>query len=71
MRNLVERATGRRPTGPICLLTHLRYLGYVFNPVSFYYVWDAKVGEEAVCVGVCGGGVGGWVWVCAFAGGLS
>jgi len=25
------------PTGPIRLLTHLRYFGYVQNPVSFYY----------------------------------
>ncbi|MGE3176968.1 MAG: DUF1365 domain-containing protein [Vicinamibacterales bacterium] len=28
------------PDGPILLLTHLRYLGYVFNPVSFYYAFD-------------------------------
>jgi uncharacterized protein len=28
------------PDGPIFLLTHLRYLGYVFNPVSFYYCYD-------------------------------
>lgn len=25
------------PTGPVFLLTNLRYLGYVFNPVSFFY----------------------------------
>lgn len=25
------------PDGPIYLLTHLRYLGYCFNPISFYY----------------------------------
>ncbi len=36
-RNLVERRTGMRPTGAVRLLTHLRYAGYVFNPVSFYY----------------------------------
>lgn len=36
----VEEATGRRPAGPIRLLTHLRYFGYVFNPVSFYYCFD-------------------------------
>jgi uncharacterized protein len=29
------------PAGRIFLLTHLRYLGYVFNPVSFYYCYDA------------------------------
>ena len=43
VRRLVEKETGKRPTGPICLLTHLRYLGYTFNPVSFYYVWDKEV----------------------------
>jgi hypothetical protein len=30
----------RLPGGPIFLLTHLRYLGYCFNPVSFYYCYD-------------------------------
>jgi uncharacterized protein len=33
----VGRTLGRIPAGPIRLLTHLRYFGYVFNPVSFYY----------------------------------
>jgi uncharacterized protein len=28
------------PDGKIFLLTHLRYLGYVFNPVSFFYCYD-------------------------------
>jgi DUF1365 family protein len=28
------------PDGPIFLLTHLRYFGYVFNPISFYYCYD-------------------------------
>ncbi len=37
VRDCVEQATGRRPAGPIRLLTHLRYGGYSFNPVSFYY----------------------------------
>ncbi len=40
VRQLVERETGQRPSGPIRLLTHLRYFGYVFNPVSFYYCFD-------------------------------
>jgi len=30
------------PDGPIFLLTHLRYLGYNFNPVSFYYCHDLQ-----------------------------
>lgn len=29
------------PDGRVFLLTHLRYLGYAFNPVSFYYCFDA------------------------------
>lgn len=40
IRDLVEQQTGERPTGPIRLLTHLRYFGYCFNPVSFYYCLD-------------------------------
>jgi uncharacterized protein len=28
------------PGGPILMLTHLRYLGYCFNPVSFFYLFD-------------------------------
>ena len=34
-------APGAAPAGPIRLLTHLRYFGYGFNPVSFYYCFDA------------------------------
>jgi len=30
------------PDGPIFLLTHLRYLGYNFNPVSFFYCYDSR-----------------------------
>lgn len=41
VRDLVLRETGARPAGPIRLLTHLRYLGHCFNPVSFYYCFDA------------------------------
>ena len=37
VRDCVANAVGTRPTGPIRLLTHLRYLGHSFNPVSFYY----------------------------------
>lgn len=37
----VERATGWRPDGPVELITHPRYFGYVFNPVSFYFCYRA------------------------------
>jgi hypothetical protein len=45
IRELVALRTGRRPPGPIRLLTHLRYLGHNFNPVSFYYVYG-RDGEQ-------------------------
>jgi DUF1365 family protein len=41
VRDCVARATGVRPTGPVRLLTHLRYAGYSFNPVTFYYCFGA------------------------------
>jgi uncharacterized protein len=38
VRQRIAQATGREPpSGPIRLLTHARYAGYIFNPVSFYY----------------------------------
>ena len=37
----VEQETGRRPAGPVRLLTVLRMFGHSFNPVSFYYCYDA------------------------------
>ena len=52
VRDLVEQRTGRRPQGPIRLLTHLRYFGYCINPISIYYCFkpdgealDALVAE--------------------------
>jgi DUF1365 family protein len=49
VRDLVESRSGRRPQGPVRLLTHLRYFGYCFNPVSFYYCFDAA-GENIDCI---------------------
>lgn len=45
VRDLIEQRTQHRPCGPIRLLTHLRYFGYCFNPVSFYYCYD-DVGQQ-------------------------
>jgi DUF1365 family protein len=49
IRDKVESATGARPRGPVRLLTHLRYGGFVFNPVSFYYCY-AEDGERLEAV---------------------
>lgn len=40
VRDRVAAETGKRPEGPIRMLTHLRYFGIGFNPVTFYYCFD-------------------------------
>ncbi len=42
VRNEVHKQTGVRPEGPVRLLTNLRYFGFVMNPVSYYYCFDAS-----------------------------
>jgi DUF1365 family protein len=49
VRALVGARTGNRPDGPIRLLTNLRYFGHCFNPVSFYYCFDAA-GESVEAI---------------------
>ena len=41
VRHEIFQQTGQRFNGDIYLLTHIRYLGYCFNPVSLYYCFDA------------------------------
>ncbi|MCK6445019.1 MAG: DUF1365 domain-containing protein [Planctomycetes bacterium] len=50
VRDLVAERSGRRPLGPIRLLTQPRVLGFVFNPVSFYYCFDEHDRELEVVV---------------------
>jgi len=50
-RRLVDERTGGKCNTEECkvfLLTNLAYFGYVFNPVSFYYIVGR--GGELVCV---------------------
>jgi len=42
IREFVASECGFRPSGPIQLVTQLRTLGYSFNPVTFYYCWNAE-----------------------------
>jgi DUF1365 family protein len=49
VRDAVAAAGGRRPAGPVRMLANLRYLGHVFNPVSFYYCFD-PAGERVEAV---------------------
>lgn len=49
VRDRVRQLSGAPPTGPIRLLTQLRSFGLCFNPVSFYYCFDAA-GERLLSV---------------------
>lgn len=40
VRDLVFEQTGQRHSGPIRMLTHLRYFGLQMNPVSFFFCFD-------------------------------
>lgn len=42
VRDRVQQHTGERPLGAVRMLTHLRYFGHCFNPVTFYYCHDAQ-----------------------------
>ena len=39
VRQRFAEQTGKKPGGPVRMLAHLRYAGYVFNPVAFYYCY--------------------------------
>ncbi len=49
VRDLVEERTGRRPEGPIRLLTLLRNWGCYFCPLCLYYCFD-PAGQVVDCV---------------------
>jgi DUF1365 family protein len=49
VRDRVARQTGRRPAGPVRMLTNLRHFGLTENPVTFYYCFEPDGrGLEAV-----------------------
>jgi DUF1365 family protein len=41
VKSKVEKETGNRPQGRVCVLTNFRYFGYINNPISCYYCFDA------------------------------
>ena len=45
VRDTVQKKAGVRPDGKIRMLAHLRYFGYCFNPVTFYYCFDRNDNE--------------------------
>ena len=42
INELIYQKTGRLHQGPIRMLTQIRYFGFCFNPVSFYYCFDQQ-----------------------------
>jgi DUF1365 family protein len=50
VKNKVQETLGYRPSGPIRMLTHLRYFGYLTNPVTFYYCFNEHGNELEVVV---------------------
>lgn len=49
VRETVQLRIGRSVSGPVRLLTQVRFLGLVFNPISLYYCYDATGRElEAI-----------------------
>ena len=50
VRERIHRELGSAPQGPIRMLTHLRYFGHCFNPVTFYYCHDRPDGPVRVIV---------------------
>lgn len=41
VRQCIAKATGHSPPGAIRMLAHPRYLGHIFNPVTFYYCFES------------------------------
>jgi DUF1365 family protein len=50
VRRLVRARLGTEPGGPVRMLAHLRYFGYCFNPVTFYYCFNASDTDVDVIV---------------------
>lgn len=46
VRDAIEDSGLARPVGAVRLLTHVRYMGYIFNPISLFYAFhaDGKLG---------------------------
>ncbi len=40
VRSDLSGPLGRRPSGPVRMLTQLRRLGWLFNPITVFFVWD-------------------------------
>lgn len=48
VRKKVQEETGYYPTGPVRMLTNLRYFGFIFNPITCYYIFNSSEQLEYV-----------------------
>ncbi|SMF47055.1 hypothetical protein SAMN02745866_03021 [Alteromonadaceae bacterium Bs31] len=48
----VEDKLGKRPDGAVRLLTNCRYFGFIMNPLSIYYCFDAREQLQAMLLEV-------------------
>lgn len=48
VRELASDRLGQQLSGPVRVLTHLRYFGLIFNPVSFYYCYEGDTPQAVV-----------------------
>jgi DUF1365 family protein len=46
-REDIGRVRGQVPRGPVRMLSQLRRWGWLFNPITFFFVWDVALGEDA------------------------
>ena len=53
VREIVAARLGRRPTGPVAMLGHVRTWGWLFNPLTLFYCYDdGGQGVDAVVLEV-------------------
>jgi uncharacterized protein len=48
VQNEVMKHLGHCPNGPVRMLTNLRILGFCFNPVTFYYVFESGADKPSI-----------------------
>ncbi len=50
VRKRVEKTTGNRPSGPVRLLTQLRYFGHYFSPLNLFYCYPESGSQPEAIV---------------------
>jgi DUF1365 family protein len=46
-RRDLSRVLGRTPQGPVRMLSQIRRWGWLFNPITFFFVWDSPCDSES------------------------